>query len=90
VAAFDPFVECSSTGNWKAPEPEGPKATPIPQPARILRWAGALVVGVGLSGAVYLIIDNVYDEDRKAWNDKYSGKKPSPTKKTKKVVVDDE
>lgn len=59
IAALDPFVECTLSGNWTAPPslmspvPEGPTAAIVPTPVRLAQWLGSLVLGALAAGGAY-------------------------------------
>jgi hypothetical protein len=56
IAQFDPFYECTLSGNWVTPamaNTEGPKAAIVPSVVRWAQWLGGLALGVLAAGGAY-------------------------------------
>jgi hypothetical protein len=49
LAPLDPFMECTTTNNWKQPSADGPRAGGMPLFASLGRWVLALVIAGGVS-----------------------------------------
>jgi hypothetical protein len=66
IASVDPFVECTVSGVWTAPNqaPSGPFTVSVPIALSLARWAGALLIGVFTAGAYYAAIDALFEEER--------------------------
>lgn len=82
IQADDIFAECTLSDSWTAPAgtPPAPPLVPVvPKAARWARWLGGLVFSVGVAGLTYVIIDNVFESDRKEYQDNFS----KPKKKGK-------
>ncbi|MGZ5966201.1 MAG: hypothetical protein ACXWP4_00940 [Polyangiales bacterium] len=85
LGQLDPFYECNASGSWTSPPGtpvQPPLAAVVPSGAKWARWLGALLFGVIVSGALFAIIDNVYEDDRKAYDRKF--KSPSGPRSGKK------
>jgi hypothetical protein len=88
IAQMDPFFECSLSNQWTAPPEQrgtGPQTPVVPKAARNARWLGALGFGLVTAAVTYLVVDNVFDDDRKALD----GRSHPRTAKKKKTSDDD-
>lgn len=77
ISADDVFAECTMSGEWTNPPgtlPVPPLAAVVPSGAVWMRWLGSLVFGLAIASVTYLAIDNLYDDDRKAYERKQKKK----------------
>jgi hypothetical protein len=74
LAQMDPFFECNASGSWSSPAgtpARQPLAAVVPSGAKWARWLGALMFGVIVSGALFVVVDNFYEDDRRAYERKF-------------------
>lgn len=77
IGADDVFAECTMSGEWKSAPgapPTPPLAAVVPRAAVWLRWLGSLVFGLAVAGVTFVAIDNLLEDDRKAWDRKWNKK----------------
>ena len=78
IAQVDPFVECTTSGAWQYPQQQlvPPLADTRPGYLWVLQWGAAALIGLGVSGVYYLAIDNIFDDERTAYANRF--RTPTP------------
>ena len=80
LANIDPFVECTTSGNWQFPQQmlgSGPLADTRPSWLGFAQWGAAAVIGLGVAGVYYLAIDTIFEDDRAAYTKRFRTPPPS-------------
>jgi hypothetical protein len=82
LAPLDPFIECTTTNNWKQPSADGPRASGVPIAASLARW----VLALGNAGGVAYVVGSIQEEANEARIKAYKKKE---AEKKKKAADDD-